>query len=641
MNTKNNIALNFFPLTQQEFDFKVFRRQCQQSDKRIHFPDCSRRKLPKEIYSSDESLEYYDYWISYEPKAGFEEYSCASFANIYLTLDLLHRLLVRICENKLQSDEYKCNDGFRKRVFFVLHKYPEGDQTIWLEPYFLRVRGKFGFLADFKFYTPPNTKSTRRIQQLSLSLDKDGRSNKNFYAERFEKIQDFISKFHHRIFSLALDSLDITIDKTLFDLEPYALRPKTYVFAEGKTSKSQFNGIKSHGPLRTIKDNTKVYFVYRKQDKPFSYDLFRALKGDTFRTFLGMEKMFCYELNNQNVGGISTDDFNPESLEKTIKSIRQDAGNRPVVPIIITPFSKEGGPQDNKNYYIAKHTLLKHRVPSQFVSLRRLQVKNELKWATSNIGLQLFAKMGGQPWKVAPQTNSCLIVGLGQAHRRNKERIEKYFAYSILTESTGLYKDLRVLSETTEEDTYLNNFRDNLKAIFEEYYDTYDNFVVHATFSIRKDELEAVKNILDTLSSMDQTKKKFVAMKFNDRNKFFGYATSNNSMVPYESSYIRLSDKEYLVWFEGLQYHNPNIRKRVERPLHIEFIYPDDGLSEAQMQNYLQDAVNLSGANWRGFNAKSLPVSVYYAYLVASYYKEFQALGLDEIDLDTMHPWFL
>ena len=28
--------------------------------------------------------------------------------------------------------------------------------------------------------------------------------------------------------------------------------------------------------------------------------------------------------------------------------------------------------------------------------------------------------------------------------------------------------------------------------------------------------------------------------------------------------------------------------------------------------NYLQDILNLSGSNWRGFNAKSMPISIYY-----------------------------
>ena len=92
------------------------------------------------------------------------------------------------------------------------------------------------------------------------------------------------------------------------------------------------------------------------------------------------------------------------------------------------------------------------------------------------------------------------------------------------------------------------------------------------------------------------------------------------------------------MWFEGLQWHRPNVYKRIERPLHVAFLYPEAELiEEDQRVKYLQDAVNLSGANWRGFNAKSLPISVYYAKIIADYSKEFQALGLGEPDLNTIH----
>jgi hypothetical protein len=56
---------------------------------------------------------------------------------------------------------------------------------------------------------------------------------------------------------------------------------------------------------------------------------------------------------------------------------------------------------------------------------------------------------------------------------------------------------------------------------------------------------------------------------------------------------------------------------------------------------YLQDSLNLSGANWRGFNAKSLPVSVFYAKLIARYFSQFERLGLEECELDNLTPWFL
>ena len=111
--------------------------------------------------------------------------------------------------------------------------------------------------------------------------------------------------------------------------------------------------------------------------------------------------------------------------------------------------------------------------------------------------------------------------------------------------------------------------------------------------------------------------------------------------MPYESTVIPLSRSEFLVWFEGLQYGQQTVRKMVGSPLHVKFTYPNEGLTREQQRAHLQDAINLSGANWRGFNAKSLPVSVYYAQLIARYLREFEIHGLPTVDVDTLTPWFL
>ena len=133
----------------------------------------------------------------------------------------------------------------------------------------------------------------------------------------------------------------------------------------------------------------------------------------------------------------------------------------------------------------------------------------------------------------------------------------------------------------------------------------------------------------------------FVSIKFNDRSKFYGFAEDHNTRVPYESTVIPLARNEFLVWFEGLQYGRPALSEMVGGPLHVQFTYPRDGLSRDQQRAHLQDAINLSGANWRGFNAKSLPVSVYYAQLIAKYLKEFENLGLPDVGVDILKPWFL
>src|SRR5690606_13440290 len=114
---------------------------------------------------------------------------------------------------------------------------------------------------------------------------------------------------------------------------------------------------KNHGPLQSVSNDTKIYFLYREQDKSFSHDLFRALRGDTFSyNFAGMESMFRYTFDRTNVGGSSIADLSPASLEETILNIEQDAGERSVVAVVIVPFDKFSGEESKKIYYSAKHT---------------------------------------------------------------------------------------------------------------------------------------------------------------------------------------------------------------------------------------------------------------------------------------------
>jgi len=644
MQQDTQIALNFFPLSQQDFSFSVYRVKYQQEKKSEGFAACFKHKLPQiplaEI--ADGEMLYADYWVSFVQDSEFEAYLCQPRTNDHLTVAFLFEVLKKNCKEVLAPSEYLIEDRFVRRIGFVLRQHREGNETVWLEPYFLRASKTFGFLADFEFRKYSEEPFNKKIQYLSLSLDRNFRENKNFYVDRFEKLQLFVRSFHSKLFPLRYsDRHSIDINTTLSRLDAPTLSMKRYIFANDKKANSQFTGIKECGPLRSVKDDVLLYFVYRPADKPLSYDLYRALRGDSYATFAGMKQMFGYELGQRHVSGVPVDDFTPEKIECALDVIKSAAKNRLVVPIIIVPWHKgDDGSLADDNYYRLKYCFLSQNLPTQFVSLSTLQDKNRLKWSISNIGLGIFAKMGGYPWKVEPQNDKCLIIGVGQSHKVVNGQIKKYYAYSILTDSSGLYEDLRVLSRSTSEDTYLEQLSSNLTQVLTDYSDRFNKFAIHTTFSIRKSELEAIQRVIKIYSS-EKKSTEFVVLKFNDFNKFFGYSPSSNSMVPFESSFVRLSSREYLVWFEGLQFHNPNISRRIGGPIHIDFIYPERDLDEQMKRNYLQDSLNLSGANWRGFNAKSLPVSIYYAHLVARYLREFDRLGLDEIELSNLTPWFL
>ena len=123
-------------------------------------------------------------------------------------------------------------------------------------------------------------------------------------------------------------------------------------------------------------------------------------------------------------------------------------------------------------------------------------------------------------------------------------------------------------------------------------------------------------------------------IKINDDSKFVGFNENENSLVPYESSFLQLSKKEYLLWSEGLNYHNKRVLKRYSSPLHITFFYSNKEDNFNEHHKYLQDILNLSGANYRGFNAKALPVSVYYPKLIAGFSKHFKELNLETLEID-------
>ena len=640
------VALNFWPLQSRAFRFVVYRRP--RADQHEPTPEgCTLRSLPVESPSSEEDDQPYSkFWTTFAPKNDFEEFICDPGDNLYLTQDFLLDELKKRSEAELPTQDFEVEGDIRERIEYTLERHEEGEERVWLEPYLLRKTGQFGYLVDFRFRQESEGPPSRRVLQLSLSLDEKFRENRDFYVERYEKIQEFARNYFHRLFPLTSeDGAAIHVQRKLQRLPAPQLDTKTYIFGgeESSPSSSQFKGIKKNGPLDGAPDEALIFFVYKEEHKPYSYDLFRAIRGDTFATFPGMSEMFDFTLGREHVRGTAIDQFDQKGVESVIQRVKEEAGEgRPVVPVVIIPWDKDDATnQEDYLYYLMKHRFLQAGLPSQFVSLNTLEDNQTLKWSASNIALAIFSKMGGVPWKVSPQLGDCLIIGIGQSHKRIDGEIHRYFAYSVLADSSGLYEDLEVLGRSREEEQYLGQFKASLLEVLREYSDQFQRFEVHSTFLLRREELDAVQDVLDTYYGEAEEATDLVGLKFNHKNKYFGYAPSSNSMVPYESTYLTLSDEDFLVWFEGLQYHRSNVKSRIGGPMHIRFFYPENDLSEEEKTNYLQDALNISGTNWRGFNAKSKPVSVYYASRIAKFFRAFDEYDFEEVDVSNMTPWFL
>lgn len=633
MPVSDQTALSFLALKRKDFEFSVYRKRLGAGDQSIP----GTRFLPSPEGGSVR------YAVSLEPQADFERAAISAWVNPGLTVEVIHKALVaRSKLADLASSVEIPSKSFTRKVAFILRRHGDVREVMWLRAYDLRVLGRFGFLCNFALRVPPSTKLSIK-ERLELSLThKNGRLNEDFFLDQYQKIRDFLHLYLDAIQKLSLhDGTELELEAKLSVVPSFTLPTRTYVFGDEREGRNQFFGLRDHAPLKATASNVRLVFVFQESDRARSQELFRALRGGVYSTFPGMEKMFRVSIGKHNVSGVEVSGFSNEELQRTCAALKERYPQERLLPVVLVPMSKHSSDEETQNYFNAKHAFLNQGLASQFVDRKRLEDRSALKWSISNIGLALFAKMGGVPWRVKPSTERCLIVGIGQAHSIVEDRVEKYVAYSVLTDSSGIYETIKVLGNSANRREYLESLKNNLRQVLLSHQSQYNSFVLHVTFKMKKEEVEAISSILSELRGEGSAGNEFVAIKFNDRNDFFGFSTEHNSLVPYEGTVARLSKKDFLMWFSGIGVANSKAPKKPERPVQLSVMYPEEPLVDTELKRLLQDAMNIAGANWRGFNAKSMPISVYYAKLIADYYAHFRKANLPEVDMDNLPPWFL
>ncbi|MCW5959621.1 MAG: hypothetical protein KIS76_05615 [Pyrinomonadaceae bacterium] len=638
---EKKLALNFSPLKKQNFRFDVYRKLKKTGEKKESFSFVvSDRALPE---NNKANAKFLRYWVSLTPQKDFEEFSVDSFVNPYLTTEYLYYGLKQRCNEILTTNDFFPDESFIvNRIKFAINNLREGKQIVWVEPYYLKETKKLGFLIDFKFDKDKKQTFNRKVQQLSLSLDSDNRWNKSFYADRYSLIRTFAQKFYKKVFK------GTNLDFSTNELLPVSyLEKKCYLLANNREVFSQYK-LKDYGVYETIKEETTIYFYYKQEESNIIREFYGQLEDLLKNTYQLNVKFKSYKAKG----------INNKDISNLISQIESSDNEKSLVIFLLKHKD-----QDSDDYYKCKYEFTKHKIPTQFLTYAT--VKN--KFSIQNLALQIFSKLGGIPWRVKPKNQDCLIIGLGQANNIEKKGgrnvITKYFAYSVLLDSSGIYKSLKVVSEADNKSTYLDSLGKNLIDIFKEYGNNYEKIVIHTPFKVKRDELKKIKETITKLTSHDFD---FVVIRINTKNKYFAYNKDLNSLTPRESSLVRISPNEYLIWFEGLQNQDETPQKRYAGPTYIEFLFwskkdwsveerkkffsneklSDEErsrfyLSKIEKENFLQDVINLSGANWRGFNAKSLPVSIYYCRIVSDFIKEFRQRNYARFDFSNLQPWFL
>ena len=638
------IHLNFLSVEMDESRCIVYRRERVNPQEDRPFAQASAHKLPL----ADAAEENWNsYWILTDPAEGFEAFELQPSWNGDIARRILFGCLKQSIESSLRPEQFHFpENGFIQEASLIMESYAEGDETLVIEPYSLKAIRQTGFLVDFHFRLGKNVPFNRRIQQLSLSLDRNFKRNVDYYADRSSKIRKFLEARWPVFENLRLpgSTAPLRISKEFVPLPAERLRPKVYVFAGGKESRSQFTGLREYGPLQPLGGPPRLLFAFREQDRQAARRLALSLKGLKQRghyNFPGFNDLFKTPLEI-DANPIVLPDLTPASMESAMEQAKTAWRSAPeILPILVLPTGDDNG-------YLAQKAHFSHAgLATQVCTLRILEDEESLKWAIANLALQIFCKAGGKPWKVRPTTERSLIIGVSQSHKSklvdNQVQIDKYFAFSVLTDSSGIFQQIQVLGDSPDHNTYLTALRANLKAVLEANAGQFHRVVIHTSFKLRYEEIDAIrKTTREVAEATDRAKCRFSVIKVNHKSRFFGINRSVNSLVPYEATKIRLGPHEYLLWFEGIYPDKPNVTKAFPGPTHLQFLRVDEQrVDPAEERELLQDLVNLSGANWRGFNAKSSPVSVFYCHLVADLVHDFHEAGLPLPAVQDLRPWFL
>lgn len=585
-----------------------------------------------------------EYWVSLEPHCGFEPYTFKPEFNHHLMVRALSYALSNSAASSLEEDDYDVPKSFYKEVSFNFKKHVEGTEQLVCEPYYLREIERFGWLFDFRFKLKPKCNFSRKVQQLSLSLDRNFKRNPNAYIDRRQKIIEFYKR-RWDVFTncnLNMQNSELSLASDFAKLPSQILHSKLYFFGNNKASRSQSLGLKEFGPLQPIQSTPKLVFVFEERFRLSARKLASALKGTKYQVssmFPGFSKLFQSE-PKIDPDPVVIPNSSAEAFQDALQKVKsKEEQGFTIIPILVLPDTNDNGYLEHKSIFANAG------IPSQVCTLKIIDDRNSLKWSIANIALQIFCKCGGKPWKVKPTTEKSLIIGISQSHRHkgdNKDlSVEKYFAFSVMTDNSGLFQEIKVLSEGSKKDDYIAKLKDTLRTVLEQSVDQYNRVILHTSFKLKREEINAIKETVNSVVKKDSNEScKFAVIKINHNNRFFGFNPGANNMVPFEGSYVSLGKGEYLIWFEGIFRDQPTANRAFPGPTHVQVV-PIDAKQYISHDELLQDLLNLSGANWRGFNAKSSPVSIFYCHLIAKMVRDFQLRELPMPAVQDLKPWFL
>jgi Piwi domain len=410
------------------------------------------------------------------------------------------------------------------------------------------------------------------------------------------------------------------------------------------TGPDAWKGLNQYGPFdntRIVLGAKSVLFVFPETLREQARKLARGLEGH--KGFRGVETMFRVPFSGTTMDYLAFDAdlSSPAAAAASYREAIQDWNSKrmtePLVALVLIPRSDRW--ETERPYYEAKAAFAQLGIPTQMVTAELLDNDSQFDWSIANIALQMFAKLGGIPWLVeVPAGDDDLIIGIGRAEVRRENGRQRVFGYALSFASNGYYRSAWVFKPVATEEEYEKCLKEAVVGSLEKSMGEVDQpprrLVLHLGKKTGRREIDAVEAAMKDGGVAVPT----AYLRIDDSSNY-DLTSSVDTFAPPKGLAVHLGPRRTLLQADGLSPLGPP-----EGPLLVELNERSTvGLDE--LDELVAQAFRLGHANWRGFNARSRPMTLVYGEILAGlvgYLEEVKSWNsefLQSVIRD--RPWFL
>lgn len=324
-----------------------------------------------------------------------------------------------------------------------------------------------------------------------------------------------------------------------------------------------------------------------------------------FKGLFGLPPKFELKVSEYVIEPDGSDAHSGELYKRRLEEWARSRDAVPDLAVVMHPISDRW--ETDSAYYAAKVFFGREGVPTQMVTSELATDSARLGWSLANIALATFAKLGGRPWVVdARGEESDLVIGIGRADIRDGAGRRRIFGYAVAVISNGAYLDLATADPASDEGAYQKALTKAVKEALETLGP--DNppsrIVIHLAKRTGKTEIQAVQAALKSEPWAADLPTAF--LRVDDSSLFEFLNGEKGTYAAPKGLTVRLGERRALVQTEEASTLGP-----ARRPLLLE-LDTRSTVGPEELGRLTRQVFRLAHANWRGLNARSKPVTIFY-----------------------------